>query len=246
MRQRLIALWVGIIVVFVVLSRVFDLQGSTLTLWLPLAIFAVVFFLLLRWMRALNATVIEGSRFLFAGRYSQALERFTVALKKAPNNLPVKNNLALAQLSLWRVAQARDLLQQIAKKPKALGGLLLGTESTHAMTLALLGEVALAKEWLAIESTAPVEGQVALTRAIIDCREGRFAEALVHLQSFSVRHLGGFSAGLAQALTAWALENTSGRSRPVDRLLLFGESSPDGLTSIWPQLAEAVQRAPEL
>ncbi len=246
MRYRLIALWLFIVVSFVVASHFFELRGTTLTLWLPVAVFAVIFIALAGWMRRLNATVIEGGRFLFSGRYSQALERFTAALKTAPNNAAVKNNIALSQLYLWRVAQARDTLQLVSKNPKKLSGLLLGTESTHAMVLALLGEIGVAKEWLAIESSAPVEGQVALTHAIIDCREGRFEQALVHLQSFAVRHLGGFNAGLAQALTAWALENTAGRSRPIDRLLLFGESSPDGLSLIWPQLAQAVQRAPEL
>jgi hypothetical protein len=59
-----------------------------------------------------------------------------------------------------------------------------------------------------------------------------------------VKQLGGGTGALVNALRAWAIERTTGELRHVDRVLLFGETGPQAVEKVWPELAQFVARAP--
>ena len=86
--------------------------------------------------------------------------------------------------------------------------------------------------------------QVFLTTAVLAVRAGDFAEGRRSLSVYEIRLLGGPTRGLADALSAWCLEQTTGERRHVDRLGLFGEAGPDAIRRFWPELADFLERAP--
>lgn len=257
---RTLILWVVLIVLFVAFYRVFQADPGTVraapaaappndsywltiaTTWLPVFCLFLFFVFFVRRAQRLNTANREGIRLLMAGRYLAALEAFDALHKKHPKNLAFGHNVALAQLMLWRVADAQRTMEQLVKRAKPAQIEALG--SVHAVIAAVGGDVAGAKTFVASAKARLDAGHYALAQAAIACRTGDFGAAITELDRFEVKQLGGFMAALAQALRAFATEKVNGQARPIDRVQLFGESGTEGLKLAWAELSELVARAP--
>jgi hypothetical protein len=88
-------------------------------------------------------------------------------------------------------------------------------------------------------------GLTTLARAVVAARAGKWGETRDFLRRYEVTLLGGPTRALADALSAWAVESTSGERRHVDPVALFGEGSSAGLKNAWPELVAFVDRAPK-
>jgi hypothetical protein len=116
----------------------------------------------------------------------------------------------------------------------------------RALTAALLARSDEARTLIAACAAGGLarSGTALLAQAVIAIRGDDFASARSSLAAYEIRLLGGPTRGLADALSAWCLEQTTGERRHVDRLGLFGEAGPDALRRFWPELSDFVERAP--
>ena len=89
-----------------------------------------------------------------------------------------------------------------------------------------------------------VGGLRTLVTAVIAARAGRAMEAFTRLSQPEVKQLGGMPRALADTLRAFLVFQDRGERWPVDRIALFGESGPEQLQKVWPELAAFVEQAP--
>lgn len=270
MRQsyKTILLWVVLIVVFIAIYQVFSTppngearpehEWNAMTWICPgIALLAIGGFVwLMRKAQRTQKLNNEGIQLLNQGRYSQALEKFTALAKLEPKSPIAPFNIGTVQLALWRTgeacAQFEKTWQMLEKPPQRVtvhasppDAVKAVVPQHAALACALHGDVARANEWLskAIEGPQGTRWAI-LSRAALACRNGDFATAVRELDHFEVKQIGGGTGALASTLRAWAIERTTGELRHVDRVLLFGETGPETLQKVWPELAAFVERAP--
>jgi tetratricopeptide (TPR) repeat protein len=209
---------------------------------------AVAFvFIVLRSRRA-NTDALDGIALLNQGRFSEALAAFQRGLTRFPQSNALVFNTGVALVSLWRVAEADAAFAKAAgmKLARLSFDVTSMLEPQRALVAALQGQTEEATAHLQASEALKLgrSAHVLLARAILTVRAGAFAEARQQLAVYEIRLLGGPTRGLADALSAWCLEQTTGERRHVDRLGLFGEAGPDTLRRFWPELADFVERAP--
>ncbi|MDX2010082.1 MAG: hypothetical protein SFW67_07830 [Myxococcaceae bacterium] len=209
---------------------------------------AVAFVLIIIRSRGANADALEGIAQLNQGRFSDALAAFERGLARFPQSNALVFNTGIALLSLWRVAEADAAFSKAAgmKLARLTFDVTQMLEPQRALVAALLGRADEAQRHLASCEQLGLgrSAHVLLARAVLSVRAGDFAEGRRQLGVYEVRLLGGPGRGLADALSAWCLEQTTGERRHVDRLGLFGEAGPDAIRRFWPELAEFLERAP--
>jgi tetratricopeptide (TPR) repeat protein len=225
------------------------LRVRFVTSWFPFAMFALffaVFVLFFSWARAANRLSVEGNSLLAQGRFVEAIAMFERAAKLArrSNVLPYYRGVAL--LCLWRVAEAEASFAEAASQRLATADLTKLLFPSRSLTAALLGKDDLARERLAEAERigAGATAEALLARAVLAVRARRWSDARELLQRYEVKLLGGPMRGLADALYAWCVEQSSGELRPVDRVGLFGEAGPESLKRLWPDFTDFVARAP--
>jgi tetratricopeptide (TPR) repeat protein len=223
-----------------------------LDLVVRLAIFVVglvvtVVFLTLR-NRRVNADALQGIALLNQGRFSDALAAFQRGLAKYSRSNALVFNTGLCFLALWRVSEADAAFAKAAGMTLARLTFDVTTMLVpqRALVAALLGRTDEARAHVATCQQLGLSrsAQVFLTTAVLAVRAGDFAEGRRALSVYEIRLLGGPTRGLADALSAWCLEQTTGERRHVDRLGLFGEAGPDAIRRFWPELADFLERAP--
>ncbi|MCU0695334.1 MAG: hypothetical protein MUC96_02260 [Myxococcaceae bacterium] len=198
--------------------------------------------------RSANADALDGIAKLNQGRFSEALAAFERGLARFPQSNALVFNSGVALLSMWRVAEADAAFSKAAgmKLARLTFDVTQMLEPQRALVAALLGRGDEARGHLASCERLGLAraAQVLLARAVLAVRAGDFAEGRRQLGVYEVRLLGGPPRGLADALAAWCVEQTTGERRHVDRLALFGEAGPDTLRGLWPELADFLDRAP--
>ncbi len=258
LKMRL-ALWGGLVVVFVVLYQLTWSGGHSgavstparwATPWFFFALWAVLFLSFLSFFlwraRKANTFLTTGVTQLSQGRYLEAARSFQEAAKRFPRSPGPVFNLGVAQVALWRVEDAeasfakanRMSMRMMNLRPliapyRAFGAAFLGRSSDAE---ARLSEC----ERLGVDSNA----MATLARGVLAARAARWTDAHALLSRIEMNALGGPSRGLADALRAWTIQQLSGELRHVDRVAIFGESGPDVLKEAWPELHEFIQRAP--
>jgi tetratricopeptide (TPR) repeat protein len=218
--------------------------------WLIIPVFVVAFAFAFRRIRRANAASIEGIAFMNQGRFMEALTSFERGQKIAPRSHLFPFNRGVVLVSLWRIGEADTAFAQAAAMKVANFGFNLERMvlPQRAIVAALQGKLDDARthitraEGLALTRSA----HLTIANAVIALREGDPAKARALLAGYEVKMLGGPMRGLADVLTAWCVEQLSGERRPVDKVALFGESGPEGLRLVWPEVIAFVERAPEL
>jgi len=214
------------------------------------AVNLLVFFLAFTFfnLRALSANKdsLDGDALLAQGRFLAAVERFEQGTRKAPRSSILPLNRGVALLSLWRVAEAEQAFADAAAKRFTGFNLERLLHPQRALAAALLGSLEQAEQWLEAAAAAGAgdSAQGTLARAVLAARRGEWAQVRALLQRYEVKQLGGPPRGLADALSAWAVEQLSGEQRHVDRVALLGEAGTDAIQKLWPELADFVARAP--
>jgi hypothetical protein len=179
------------------------------------------------------------------GRYSQALEKLETARARNPFSPLGPYNVGVALSLLWRLAPADAALAQAEKGGRHNQFVGRNAPLLRALVAAVAGRTGDALALLdRLHPEAGETGTAQLARAVLACRRGVFGEALTLVDRFEVRQLGAVQGALGGALRAWALAEETGEVRHVDRLALFGETSPDALRAVWPELVAFVERAP--
>lgn len=210
-----------------------------------LVFFLAFTFFTFRTMSA-NKDSLDGDALLAQGRFLAAVERFARGAKKAPRSSILPLNRGVALMCLWRVAEADAAFAEAAAKRLTGFDLARLLHPQRALAAALLGSPEAAERWLeeAAAAGAGDSAQGTLARAVVAARRGEWAQVRSLLQRYEVKQLGGPSRGLADALSAWAVEQLTGERRHVDRVALLGEAGTDALEELWPELADFVARAP--
>lgn len=256
---KTIALWIGLILLFVAFYQYF---GATQPHWarnarepepvwvtaVPVGAMVVVFgvlFVVFRRTAKRNALSVEAVGLMNQGRYSEALAKFEEFRRQSPKHPLSPYNVGVANLALWRVEEAAkdfDAADALAKQQPYLKEAI---PPFAAVASALLGKPELAKQWLSRLDPKKGDRPLALlAEGLLACRAGDDAGARATLTRFEVKQLGGFHAALAIAVSAFCLERQSGELKPVDKVALFGETGPERLKALWPELAEFVAKAP--
>lgn len=243
----LVALFLGAYVLATRLPE--DLRVRFVTSWFPFAMFAVflaVFVLFLSWARAANRLSVEGNSFLAQGRFVDAIGMFERAAKLARRSNVIPYYRGIALLCLWRVEEAERAFAEAAGQRVVAADLTKLLHPSRSLAAALLGREAEARVRLAEAERvgAGSTAEVLLARAVLAGRAQRWDEARGLLQRYEVKLLGGPVRGLADALYAWCVEQLTGELRPVDRVGLLGETGPEALERLWPELWAFVERAP--
>lgn len=243
----LVALFLG---AYVLASRLpEDLRVRFVTSWFPFAMFAVflaVFVLFLSWARAANRLSVEGNSFLSQGRFVDAIAMFERAAKLARRSNVIPYYRGIALMCLWRVEEADRSFAESAAQRVVAADLTKLLYPSRSLSAALLGREADARARLgdAERVGAGTTAEALLARAVMAVRAQRWDEAQGLLQRYEVKLLGGPTRGLADALYAWCVEQLTGDLRPVDRVGLLGETGPEALRKLWPELWAFVERAP--
>lgn len=212
--------------------------------WVPLLllfVFFVAFMIFVR--RAMKGTRLnnQGVALMQQARYLAALEKFQAALPVWRSPL-IPYNVGIARLNLWQVHQALPFFE------KAWNSRLTNLKHLAAPYLALAsaieGRSEAARKWLGEAATRgnSSSSHALLAEGVLACRAGDWPEAAAVLQRNELNALGGPQRGLVEALRSWCLAR-QGVSRPVDRVALFGEASPDALRALWPEFVEFVEKA---
>ena len=210
--------------------------------WIPF-VFASVFGLFYWRAKRVEKHNLAGITLLAEGRYREALEAF----QKGPRSLVATHHTGVAQLGLWRVAEAEASFARVMAKRgsvfrsirvvaapfRALASALLGRRSEAASQLAECDALQIGATWHTI-----------LARAVLAARAGDWTEASELLARPPINVPGGRYRGLAEALKLWATEQLSspGHSESLDRAALFGESDPEVFKEIWPEFHRFLER----
>lgn len=242
----------ALVVVVAFLGAYFTVRSggsSTAIVWFAIFVFVVVFGFVFRRVRRANAASIEGIAFMNQGRFMEALTSFERGQTISPRSHLFPFNRGVVLVSLWRVAEADTAFAKAASMKVANLGFDLErmVVPQRAVVAALQGKLDEARTHIARAEQLSLTRSAHLTiaNAVIALREGDAAKARALLANYEVKMLGGPMRGLADALTAWCVEQLSGERRPVDKVALFGESGPEGLKAVWPEVIAFVERAPE-
>jgi hypothetical protein len=129
--------------------------------------------------------------------------------------------LGMANLQLWRVREAIECFEAAASWGHRSGALELAR--------ALAGDL-----------RASADDSWAITELVVACRRGDFttAASLVAARNADRPRGQGKLDVLWDILACWATTRTG----PLDRIGLFGETSPERLRSLWPELVAFVLR----
>ncbi|MEW5737901.1 MAG: hypothetical protein AB1938_03190 [Myxococcota bacterium] len=252
--MRRLVLWI-LLVGFFLASYVLatrlpeELRVRFVTSWFPFAMFALflaVFVLFFTWARAANRLSVEGNSLLAQGRFVEAIAMFERAAKLARRSNVVPYYRGIALMCLWRVAEAEASFEEAAAQRVVAADLTKLLFPSRSLSAALLGREDVARSRLehVEELGAGSTADALLARAVLAVRARQWGEARELLQRYEVKLLGGPMRGLADALYAWCVEQMSGELRPVDRVGLLGETGPEALEKLWPELMDFVQRAP--
>lgn len=245
------SLAVAIAAVFIMAAYVIAVDRASVLGQLALAVtvFVVVFTLVLRRARV-NRVSIEGVTLMNQGRFLDALGTFERGQTLAPRSHLFPFNRGVVLVSLWRIAEADTAFAKAASMKFANLGLNLERLVTpqRALVAALQGKLDEARTHLARAEQLSLTRSAHLTiaNAIIALRAGDAAKARALLAGYEVKMLGGPMRGLSDALSAWCVERLTGERRPIDKVALFGESGPEGLRLVWPEVITFVERAPEV
>jgi hypothetical protein len=213
------------------------------------ALFAIGIFVTLAMIIRGNAAGAQannrGITLLSEGRLTEAIASFEVARRAigALNPLP-PYNIALANLWLWKLDEARNGLESASKamlgrplRQMAVPPLLLiaAVQNDAPRAAALEQEV----KTLQLDR-APV---VAIARAAFFARTGEWKRVLDTLTLERTRPLGGPARALADAIRSWATVEVGGARFGVDAVGVFGETGPTALAKWWPELARFIESA---
>jgi tetratricopeptide (TPR) repeat protein len=251
---RLVAMWVGLIALFVAFYGFFRQPGDPLpdlSRWIPtllvLALAVIVGVVIGRrnqkgWQ--LNA---EGNTLLSRGHIAAALEKFEAArsLLKNQGHGIIPFNTGVCHLELWQLdAAERDFTTAQGIKPLPVD-VRKHIPARLALISALQGALSVADKRLAeAKEESPGDPLIVLVQGVIACRREDWAQARALLEGPSTHVLGGPKRGLRDALLSWSVERLTGERRYVDPITVFGEASTDKLRECWPALAHfLVERA---
>ncbi len=224
-------------------SLLWEVLGS----WLPVVLVAGGLFAFFVWRaRRTNQRNTDGITLLQKGRFLDALKAFEAVRDRNQRAGVGWYNAGIALLGLWRVVDADASFATAAAKDMRLWDFRTLLAPQRALTAALLDRrTDVADRLVECASLAVADSaQATLAKAVLAAREGRWPDARAELQRYEVKMLSGPTRGLADALTAWAAEQLTGQLRHVDKVALFGETGPDGLKKVWPELVGFVDRAP--
>ncbi len=255
MSKKSVLFSVSLLVLFIAFYQLFNdtpagdaepigLSAPTGLRWDWAGIVFVSFFGLFYWrLKRVEKHNLAGITLLAEGRYLEALEAF----QKAPRHVATIHNAGVAQLGLWRVAEAEASFARILAKPAfVVRSLRVHAAPFRALALALLGRRSEAASQLAECDTLQVGAtwNAILARAVLAARAGDWTEARELLARPNLNEPGGRCRGLAEALKLWAAEQLSGpgHSGNLDRVALFGESGPEVFQEIWPEFHRFLER----
>jgi len=187
----------------------------------------------------------RGITLLSEGRLTEAIASFELARRSMGSLSPLPPyNIALANLWLWKLDEARNGLDSSSKmtlgKPlrqMAVPPLILiaAVQNDAPRAAALEQEV----KTLQLDR-APV---VAIARAAFFARAGEWKRVLDTLTLERTRPLGGPARALADSIREWATAELGGARHGVDAIGVFGETGPTALAKWWPELARFIESA---
>ena len=210
----------------------------------PVGLFVTVL-VLFRWWSRRYHRMNEGVALLNQGRVLQALESFEKSRGNDSKDPAHTFNIAVAQLRLWRLEQARRGFEAARQmKGTGQGNVAVLAPENEALVAALQGRLGDAEEALQRTTDQSTPSQVALARGLIAARRGDWELTRKQLNSHEARQLGGVLGALMRTVDAYAVERLGGGLRPVDRVALFAEAGPEGLKNAWPELIAFVEAAP--
>lgn len=219
---------------------------------------AIVVFIAFAYARGTRANKLnmEGINLLNQGRYSEALQRFEEYARRQKDAPAASFNVGATRLALWQPVQAMDHFEKVitGKTGFVIGAAgYLAALRGHAranigLALALVGRSDDAGSRLnALEGgKEPVAATAFLARAVLACRAGDWAAARQHLLRHEVQQLGGHQRALSDTLLSWTSERTGGLPVPLNKVALYGETGPEHVRSVWPELVDFVDRAPSV
>lgn len=255
---RMLVLWAVMVVLFVAFYVLFaaapgtggptpgeGLSSPLKTLGIALLVVCVFAFFLWR-ARSANDVTLQGVSLLQEGRYAEALTAFRACVKQTPGSAAAHYNVGLAALALWQVAEADAAFEAASKRSMRLFDVRKLLYPAWSLAAALLDRPLDARRHLdeADKHQAQHTALARLALAVLGARSRDWVATRAALEVYAVKMLSGSSRGLADALHAWALEQLTGERRYVDRLGLYGETGPDVLKAVWPELVAFVERAP--
>lgn len=252
--MRLVAMWVGLIVLFVAFYGFFRQPGEPLpdlSGWIPMflavAIAVVVGVVIGKRNQKGWQLNMDGNTLLSRGHIASALEKFEAARSLLRNQGQgiIPFNIGVCHLELWQLdAAERDFtsalgIQALPAQVRKLIPVRL------ALISALQGALSIADKRLTEAREEDAEDPlIVLVSGVIACRREDWAQARALLEGPSTHVLGGPMRGLRDALLSWSVERLTGERRYVDPITVFGEASTDKLREAWPALAHfLVERA---
>ena len=190
----------------------------------------VVLFVFFFWLNLRGRRdYLEGCALLNQARLVDALEAFTRAADKSPQNAAFECQRAVALMQLLRLEEA----ERSFEKAKALSRIARHTELfdvSAQLNLALRGKTALAVGDASL-------AQRVFTRAVEHARKREWQAALDQLGHPSQQMLIGTTRVLKDAVTAWCHSELGHEKRQVDLTMLRQPGVAD-VATFWPELAE--------
>lgn len=179
-----------------------------------------------------------------AGRYAELLELYTT-MPERKRNAGHHVMVATLQLNLWQLEESRSSFLAALETRNGSTPVIVGqARASLALISALSGRVDETEAFLReLEPAAEVPMRT-LTRAVVEARSGRIAEAHAELSSHEASLLQPPLGSLGRALHTWCETRLTGGAGRVDRVALFGAASPDALRRAWPEFAEFAARDP--
>lgn len=184
----------------------------------------------------------RGLTLLGEGRLTEAIALFEEARRIMGRNPLPRFNLGVANLWLWRLADAETLIDSSTKT--------LQGRPLRLLALPMLQFISAVKNERARfeERTAELaklnndrSPMSAMARAVFAARAGDWAGVSKELSLERTRPLGGPSRSVADALRGWANVQRGGRAPAIDAVGVFGETGPTAVAAWWPEFAKFVQ-----
>jgi len=208
---------------------------------IAVGVLLVMGFALRVWLaRRMRQQAVRGARLLEEGRCAEALEVFEALRGRGSLGPGAQYLVGIARLMLWQLEAAFVELQRAWNGAQWQPAMRDAVPAALALTCALLGRTSPAAQWLEYARPGAGDGYAGLARAVLACRAGDFASAAGLLEAPATAALTQMPGALREALQAWCRERTTGRRQAVDAVVLFGETGPDTLAKVWPELAAFV------
>lgn len=208
---------------------------------LSLAVFVVIWVFFYRRVSRGAQINNQGLMQLGEGRLSEALKNFETSSRLMRLNPMPRLNVGVALVYLWRLDEAEVALR------KAIGGFQGGALRvvalpTLAFVAAMRGDLKALEQYGTDIAAMKLEGNAlwAVSLAIRAARQQNWSALLQTLTLARTRPLGGPARAVADALRAWATEQTTGVRSSVDAVGVFGETGPQALERWWPEFAQFV------